>query len=237
MWYSVPGMFYASWNMYTCSMWHAVCVTWYILHVSCGVSQASCGIWYVYFMWYGIWHAGIAEGEEDKGEGLSAALLWVLDFVESEQFAGDARPRYWAVRCLLDSLVIIDTNCYFESSFISAGPMPRCLEWWQQRSSLPKFRVWTWIKTPGCFFCSYRRPTVRSMRRSEPRAMHSWIGDALWITAVAMQTELAMHCELVMPYALGNAVRIGNAIWILVSVALPHQISIVRGVFVCVSQT
>lgn len=48
---------------------------------------------------------GIVEGENDKAEGLSAALLWVLDFVEAEQFAGDTRPRYWAIRCLLDALV------------------------------------------------------------------------------------------------------------------------------------
>lgn len=48
---------------------------------------------------------GIVEGEKDNAEGLSAALLWVLDFVEAEQFAGDTRPRYWAIRCLLDALV------------------------------------------------------------------------------------------------------------------------------------
>ena len=48
---------------------------------------------------------GIIEGEQDKAEGLSAAILWVLDFVEGEQFAGDTRPRYWAIRCLLDALV------------------------------------------------------------------------------------------------------------------------------------
>ena len=45
------------------------------------------------------------EGEEDTGEGLSAALLWVLDFVESEENSGDTRPKSWAVRCLLDALV------------------------------------------------------------------------------------------------------------------------------------
>lgn len=49
--------------------------------------------------------AGVGEGQDDKAEGLSAALLWVLDFVESEEFGGDTRPRYWAVRCLLDALV------------------------------------------------------------------------------------------------------------------------------------
>eukprot|EP00752_Nemacystus_decipiens_P001742 g1685.t1 len=47
--------------------------------------------------------SGLKE-EEDKGEGLSAALLWVLDFVESEENAGDTRPKYWAIRCLLDAL-------------------------------------------------------------------------------------------------------------------------------------
>lgn len=52
--------------------------------------------------WYAL---GVVEGEHDRAEGLSAALLWVLDFVEAEQFAGDTRPRYWAIRCLLDSLV------------------------------------------------------------------------------------------------------------------------------------
>ncbi|CAM9321129.1 unnamed protein product, partial [Ectocarpus fasciculatus] len=41
---------------------------------------------------------------QDDGEGLSSALLWVLNFVESEEPAGDGRPRYWAVRCLLDAL-------------------------------------------------------------------------------------------------------------------------------------
>lgn len=48
---------------------------------------------------------GLAEGAADTGDGLSAALLWVLDFAESEENAGDARPKYWAIRCLLDALV------------------------------------------------------------------------------------------------------------------------------------
>lgn len=52
--------------------------------------------------------SGLGEGEEDTGDGLSAALLWVLDFVvESEENSGDARPKYWAIRCLLDALVIL----------------------------------------------------------------------------------------------------------------------------------
>lgn len=53
---------------------------------------------------------GIHDG--DPAEGLSCALIWVLDFVESEHFAGDTRPRYWAVRCILDALV----SCMFEAS-------------------------------------------------------------------------------------------------------------------------
>lgn len=59
------------------------------------------------------------EGEDDTGEGLSAALLWVLDFVESEEYSGDTRPKYWAIRCLLDALVSEMRGCrrHFKGSF------------------------------------------------------------------------------------------------------------------------
>ena len=65
--------------------------------------------------WYAL---GVVEGEKDRAEGLSAALLWVLDFVEAEQFAGDTRPRYWAIRCLLDSLVRRDYSYTSHTLFI-----------------------------------------------------------------------------------------------------------------------